>query len=158
MQKKEILQKIEELCINNFVGYLATTDENGFPHIRAVENLQNKEYYPELVDFFYKYRNKYDFYFSTFTTSQKYEQIKKNPILALYLHQGHNFFGVSLCCKAIIIEDLLIKKQVWCKKFEYFWKTPTNKKYGLIKLIPYSMKGWTGKRQFNYEINNTIVK
>ncbi|MBB6481773.1 pyridoxamine 5'-phosphate oxidase family protein [Spirochaeta isovalerica] len=151
MEKKEILEKIKELYKECFVFYLATVDANGNPGIRAVENLRYPVNYPELVDKFAGMENCFDLYMSTFKSSGKYRDLEKNDKASVYFHKSPEWFGVSMLCDVVILDDKESRKKFWADKFDYFWKGIDDPEYKLIKLVPIKIDGWTGEHQFHYE-------
>ena len=62
MKEKEIKRKCLNLMESADAAYLGTISSDGFPHIRMMGNLRNKEQNPGLVDLFKQHSDEYIFW------------------------------------------------------------------------------------------------
>lgn len=84
MNEDEAKRLSLQLMESTWAAYLTTIDTNGFPHIRAMDNLRCKERFPKLVEFFKNHDDDFWILFSTNTSSAKVYQIKRNPYASVY--------------------------------------------------------------------------
>lgn len=151
MKKKESQQFTLSLMETTPAVYLATVDEQGFPHIRALTNLRDKKQFPGLQEFFKGQENPFITYLSTFSTSEKAKHIRHNPHTALYFSQPERFFGVMLSGSIEITRDKTIKEALWQKEWLAFWpKGPSDPRYRVYRFIPDGAKGWNSEEIFKF--------
>ena len=79
------------------VGYLATVDGDGFPQVRAVENLRCSKKFPHPSKVIKEHEeDPLVSYLSINTSSQKLRQVEGNPVVALYYCMPDEYRGVML--------------------------------------------------------------
>lgn len=91
--------------------------------------------------------NDMSIWISTFSTSRKIKQIKKNPKICLFFTKQPNGDKSAIVVgKAKIISDLKIKKRVWkiChyNLSGYFPKGPESPAFCLLKILPSKIEWW----------------
>ncbi|MBN1499170.1 MAG: pyridoxamine 5'-phosphate oxidase family protein [Spirochaetes bacterium] len=152
MEKKEIMDKILSLYDECFVFYLATVDENGIPGIRAIENLRYSKNFPEMADSFKGMEKSFDTCMATFKSSNKTKDMERTGKATIYFNNPPEFFGVSMYCDVVFLDDPESKKKYWAEKFKYFWTGTDDPEYKVMKLVPFKVDGWTGEHQFHYDL------
>ena len=132
--------------------YLATINDDGYPYIRCLFNLRNKEQFPQLAEFF---RKQEDFltFFSTNTSSKKLEQIRTNPAVSVYYCRPEEFFGLMFSGEIEIIEDFSIKKALWIDGWERYYPTGVeDPDYTVLRLRPVLARGWFQSGKFEFSL------
>jgi len=133
--------------------YLATVDEKGDPHIRALTNLRNKKQFPELSDFFRRQENPFLTYLTTFSTSEKAGHIRHHPRIALYFSRPEVFHGVMLSGILKPAGNKNIREALWQKEWRAFWPNgPSDPRYRVYHFIPDGAKGWSGEEIFKFSL------
>lgn len=142
-EKKDLKQIAQEILFKTKVGYLATIDENGFPQIRAIDNLRSPERFLHASEILNELDDKLSVYISTNTSSQKYKHIKRNNNVAVYFCLSDEFKGIMIQGTAEIIEDMDFKKKIWTDGWEiYYPKGYTDPDFTLLRIKPKFMKSW----------------
>ncbi|MFW9923980.1 MAG: pyridoxamine 5'-phosphate oxidase family protein [Candidatus Thorarchaeota archaeon] len=136
------------------VGYLATVDENGFPHIRAVDNLICPKKWPHAMEFLKSLEDKKSVYISTNTSSIKFAQIKNNDKVAIYYCIPDEFKGIMIQGLIKIINDISFKEKIWCKEWTmYYPKGFTDPDFTILKIEPKYLKSWYKSGKHELKIN-----
>ncbi len=148
------LKKINiELMENSKAVYLTTIDNKGFPCIRALLNLRNKEQYPSLVELFGKHDDDFLIYFTTNTSSNKITQIRANPKVSAYYCIPDNFHGMMVSGNIEIVLDLEIKKMLWQDGWEsYYPEGPDDPDNTVLRLRPNFARGWYNSAKFEFKL------
>jgi general stress protein 26 len=137
MNKSEVLKFIDQLPI-----LILTTMNGNQPETRALINIRNIGIAPHLTGFF----NKNDrILFITNTHTDKIEQIRKNPIAALYSH-SNDFSGLLLIGKIHEITDKETIDVLWDDSWAHYY--PDGKDGGdfsVIEFMPENFKSYSGK-------------
>ncbi len=101
--------------------------------------------------------NDMSIWISTFSTSRKVKQIKKNPKMCLFFtRQPNGDKSAIVVGKAKIITDLKTKEHVWkiahYDMSGYFPKGPASSPFCLLKILPDKIEWWdnwkTGRKTF----------
>ena len=133
--------------------YLATVDEEGLPHIRAVSNLRDKKQYPALEGFFRQLENPFVTYVTTFAGSAKARQIRRNGRVALYYCRPERFFGVMLSGSMEVVRNRAIKESLWQEEWSAFWtEGPSDPRYRTYRFEPDGAKGWNSEETFRFPL------
>jgi len=136
--------------------YLATIDENGFPQTRAMENLRNKELYPDMESLFLDHKDDFMSIFSTNTSSPKVGQIKSNPKVAVYYCTPNEWRGVMFGGEIEINDDPELKKALWTEGSEkYYPQGYDDPDHTVLCFKPTIVKGWNQEETFYFEIKDT---
>jgi len=131
--------------------YLATVDEQGLPHVRAVSNLRDKRQYPSLRGFFQSLENQFVTYITTYATSEKAKHIRRNPRAAIYYSRPERFFGVMLSGAMEAVRDRAVKQTLWQEEWLTFWsKGPRDPRYRVFRFEPDWARGWNGEQVFRF--------
>lgn len=148
MSSKSLAEVAEELMGRTLVFYMATVDEHGVPHVRAMENLRCSEKFPHPAKVIAE--NEADplvSYISTNTSSVKIRQLKSNPSVALYYCVPEEYKGVMRQGKAEVLGDTEFKKKLWVEGWEkYYPQGYTDPDFTLLRLKPTCLKAWYGFR------------
>jgi pyridoxamine 5'-phosphate oxidase len=151
MTEKELRAACLELMAVADTVYLAAFEAGGYPRIRAMLNLRNREQYPDHVHLYAGHTEDFMVYAATNTSSRKRKDIEANPRVGLYYRHPDRWFGMSLVGDAEIVEDMAIKEAVWVDGWEMYYPTtgrPDDPDYTLLRLYPKSARGWTGSETF----------
>lgn len=153
MKKNESQKFALQLMETTPAVFLATVDELGLPHIRAVSNLRDKRQFPGLRAFFRQLENPFVTYMTTFATSAKAKQIGRNPHVALYYCRPERFFGVMLSGSIATVSDKAVKQALWQEQWRTFWsRGPADPKYRVLRFVPDGARGWSGEELFSFRV------
>lgn len=139
MNESELKKFCVELMETADVLYFTTVDENGFPHTRAMFNLRNTKYFPNLSKLFKSHQNDLLVYLSTNTSSSKIKQIKQNPNVCVYYNRAvpKDFRGIMLGGKIEIVTDQKVKEEIWQDGWElYYPKGVEDEDFTVLRLLP----------------------
>jgi len=140
------------LMANSPACELTTIDADGFPHTTAMNNLRDKNLYPDLVDLFNGQNNNFIIYMSTSNQSDKMARMRANPKVSVYFCDAPRFHSLMLGGEIEIITDQPLKNKIWQNGWTmYYPNGPQGPEYGVIKLTPTLAKGWscTGEFELN---------
>ena len=128
------LMETAQLC------YLSTVDSEGYPEVRAMLNLRNREAYPGLIAFFAEQRDPCITYFSTNTASAKVARLRTNRHSCVYFASPETFTGVMLKGNMEIVDDSDMKKLLWQPGWEkYYPKGPLDPDNTILRLHPVAL-------------------
>lgn len=149
MEEKELKQECLKLMETADAAYLATIDSNGFPQIRVMANLRNKEQSPGLAEVFAKHNEDFLIYLTTCESTSKVKQIKANPKASVYYCKLKESLGLMLAGQIEVITDENLKKELWQ---DWWLDYYPDKKYTLLCLLPYFAKGWFKEGPFEFKL------
>lgn len=133
--------------------YLGTIGNDGFPHIRMMSNLRNKEENPGLVEILKQYKDNFVIHFITSKSSTKMQQIKANPKVSAYLCNLAEFHTLMLSGKVEEVTEQEFKKQLWQDGWEIHWPGGADDpEFTVLKLSPSLAKGWYKEAPFEFKI------
>jgi general stress protein 26 len=137
-----IRQTCRSLMAAMSVCYLTTLDADGFPHTTGMNNLRCVREYPDLVDFHAEHGD-FTLFVSTAMQSDKIARIRANPRVSVYFCDPGQIVGFMLGGEIEIVEDRRIKDRLWQKGWTlYYPNGPEGPEYGILKLVPKTVKGW----------------
>ena len=143
MEEKEIKQESLKLMETADTAYLATVDGDGFPQVRAMGNLRNKEQYPALSGMFEGHESDFLIYITTDTASGKFAQIKANPKVSVYFCDSKKIKGLLLIGQIELVTDKEVKKQLWQDGWEMYYPGGVDgDEYNIFRLLPMYVKCW----------------
>lgn len=153
MEEKEIKQKCLKLMQTANAVYLSTIGNDGFPYIRMMSNLRNKEENPKAADTIAQKNEDFIIYFATSKSSPKMQQIRANPKVSAYLCNPAELLTLMLGGQAEEITDMEFKKQIWQNGWEIHWPGGADDpEFTAIKLSPSFAKGMYKKGPFEFKI------
>jgi len=124
---------------------LTTITPQGLPETRAMLNLRNPQQYPGLRKIFETHSRDFRIYFTTNTSSSKFQQIRQNPHVCVYYCRPEKWHGMMLSGKMEIVADPAVKRAVWQPGWEmYYPQGPDDPDYTLLCLQPKSGKLYAG--------------
>ena len=137
--KQECLRLMETTA----VCQLTTIDSEGFPHTTAMNNLRDKDLYPNLVELYQHQDNAFVVYLSTSQQSNKMARMLANPKVSVYFCKADQLQGLMLGGTIEIISDQSLKNRVWQDGWTmYYPNGPEGPEYGVLRLVPTTAKGW----------------
>lgn len=113
MEEEEARSLARALMEKSHVAYLSTIGVDGFPQIRAVENLRCSERFPHLTPLFEPHGDDFWIVISTNTPSNKVKEIKANSAAAMYFCDTERYAGVMFSGTMEIAEDVRLKEAMW---------------------------------------------
>ena len=153
MNTQEIKQLCRRLMETSDAVYLTTIDPDGFPDTRAMLNLRNATQYPQLSAFFEPYQESLTIYFSTNTSSQKIQELLRNPKASVYYCLPKQFQGVMLSGQLEQVPDMEIKCALWQENWTMYYpggvEDPDN---SVLRLVPRMLKGWANVNRFQLNL------
>ena len=153
MEVEEAKKQCLELMEESKAAYLTTIDSEGFPIIRAMFNLRNKEQFPEFSEFFQNQENKFVIYISTNTSSSKIAHIEKNPKISIYFCDTDDFKGAMFGGVAEIVHDRDLKHKIWLDWWDrYYREGVDDPDYTLVRLYPKHARFYYKFYRANFEL------
>jgi general stress protein 26 len=154
MEEKAIKQECLKLMQTANAIYLATIGSDGFPHIRMMSNLRNKEENPKAAETIAQKKEDFVIYFATSKSSPKMQQIRSNPKVSAYLCNPAELLTLMLRGQAEEITDMEFKKQIWQDGWEMFWPGGADDpEYTVLKLMPVSARGGYKEKPFEFKLS-----
>jgi general stress protein 26 len=133
--------------------YLATIDNEGFPQVRAMANLRNKEQCPGLVKLFEKHSEDFLMYFATGAKSAKMSHIKANPAGSVYFCDAGQRHVLLLVGKLDVVADAELKKTLWQERWiKHFPGGSDDPEYAVLSFVPVFVKGWSLQGPFEFRL------
>ena len=144
MEEKELKQECLKLMETADIAYLSTIDSDGFPQIRAMVNLRNKEQYSDLTSVFEGHEEDLLIYMTTDTASNKFKQIEANPKVSVYFCNPQKIQGLLLAGEMELVTDMDIKKQLWHDDWKMHYPNGFDgPEYNILCLKPSLAKFWS---------------
>lgn len=136
---KDIKSEICKLRKKSTIAYLASVNEAGFPQTKAMLVLERagvKEHY-----------------FSTNTSSQRVQQLLKNPKASVYYCKPNRFKGALFTGTVQVCTDRATKALLWRRGFErYYPGGIDDEDYCVLKFTAETVNYYDGK------LKNTTLK
>lgn len=133
-----------DLITNTLVCQLTTIDSAGFPQTTAMYNLRYAKQFPSLADLFKGQDNDFVIYLSASMQSPKMARMKANPKVSIYFCAPDQLLGVMLGGEIEIITDQKLKNRIWQDDWTMYYPSgPEGPEYGIIKLVPKVVRGWS---------------
>lgn len=150
---KDVKQTSLNLINNMPVCHLTTIDSEGFPHTSAMNNLRYARQYHSLVEVHEEEDNDFVLYLSTSMQSPKMKRMQYNPKVSVYFCDANQFVGLMLGGEMEIVTDKALKNRIWQKGWTmYYPNGPEGPEYGVVKLVPSTVKGWCQNGPFSFEL------
>lgn len=143
MDEKEMKQISLGLMGTAESAYLGTVDEEGFPQIRAMVNLRNKEQFGDLAGLFEGHDEDFLMYFTTAASSVKMGHIKANPKVSVYFCDPKEICGLMLAGEIEVVTDAELEKALWQEDWRvHFPNGADDPEYTILRLLPCFARGW----------------
>ncbi len=150
--RQECLQLMETAS----VCQLTTIDSDGFPHTTAMNNLRDRNLYPNLVGLYQGQDNDFVIYLSTSQQSGKMARMLANPKVSVYFCKADQFHGLMLGGTIEVITDQDLKNRVWQEGWTmYYPNGPEGPEYGVMRLAPTVAKGWFRNGPFELKLRGS---
>jgi len=135
----EIMREAE--CV-----FVSTINQEGFPEIRAMNNMRNLEQYERLTHVFKGHDDDFMILLSTNTSSEKVAQLRNNSKISLYFKKPDIWQGVSFVGEVEFVGDD-VKKAIWTDTMKvYYPKGFDDPDHTVLRIYPKSAKGWNTKK------------
>lgn len=123
MAKTDLKKQVTELIKRNRYAKLITFGTDGTPRGRIMTNLPLDK---DLV-----------IWFATGLSTSKIKDIRKNPVVSVFVDDPNDQTNASITGKAEIVTDKRLLKKFWQEPFGFFFPGgPTDPDYCLLKIIP----------------------
>ncbi len=117
---ENIKLQIKNLIETSEVSYLGSLDENGYPNIKAMMNIQNDRLFTH--------------YYSTFLYAQRTKQYQERPKACIYMSTLEDPKGLMLVGEMSVLTDRFSKELFWREGFEvYYPDGPKTENYCILK-------------------------
>jgi general stress protein 26 len=144
MEEEEIKQECMKLMETADTVCVSTIDGEGYPQIRAMVNLRNKEQFSNLAGLFEGHDEDLLIYMTTDTASDKFKQIEANPKVSVYFCNPKNIQGLLLTGEIEVVADMDIKKQLWQDDWTMYYPGGVDgPEYNILCLKPRYVKFWS---------------
>jgi len=107
MDKKEAITEGLQLIERSSICLLGTNGENGFPNIKAMNNV--------------KHEGIKRVWLSTNTSSKRVQQLRRDNRACIYYVDNQNFAGLMLLGTVQILQDLKSKQMLWFEGGERYY-------------------------------------
>ena len=153
MEEKEVRQRCIGIMEKAGDVFLTTIGKDGFPYIRCIFNLRNKEKFPDLAGLYSGGTDDFLVYLSTNTSSVKVSQLKENSAVSVYYCIPEKFHSLMLAGNVEILDDLEIKKAIYRDGWEIYFPTgPGDPDFTLLRLQPLFARGWYENFAFEFKL------
>ena len=143
MKKSEIIKFFDAQR-----AVILTTMNGDVPETRALTNIRNRQVSPYLVEYFDKNDR---MLLVTATTSDKIQQIRKNPVAVLYAFDS-GAQAIMLSGKTFEVLDTETKNIVWSDSFiSHFPAGRDGGDFSVLEFIPETYKLYGGKEKGSVE-------
>ncbi len=143
MKKSEILNFFDTQRV-----VILTTMNGDRPETRALTNIRNRQVSPYLVEYFAQNNR---ILLVTSTSSDKIQQIRKNPVAVLYAFDPPSQ-AIMLSGKIFEVLDTETKDIVWRDSFiSYFPSGRDGGDFSVLEFIPETYKLYGGKEKGSVE-------
>jgi general stress protein 26 len=144
--KRSCIQVMEE----SEIVVVTTKDADGSLLSRSMFNLRCASKYPNLKPLFDGHRDDLLVYLGTNTSSNKVQQLRHEPHVALHYCVPNVFRDVMLGGSVEITQDDAIRRDLWQEGWEmYYPQGPTDPDFTILVLRPKRLRGWLGGRAFD---------
>jgi general stress protein 26 len=131
--------------------FVSTINEEGFPDIRAMNNMRNLEQYKRLEHLFEDHDKDFMILLSTNTSSAKVAQLRKNPKISLYFKKPGVWQGVTFIGIAEFMGDD-VKKAIWADNMKMYYPNGfADPDHTVIRVFPVKAKGWNTKKLTTFQ-------
>ncbi|MBN1805348.1 MAG: pyridoxamine 5'-phosphate oxidase family protein [Sedimentisphaerales bacterium] len=153
MEEKDLKQRCLKLMQTANAVYLGTIGRDGFPYIRMMTNLRNKEENPKAAEAIAQKKEDFTIYFVTSKSSPKMQQIRANPRVSAYLCNPAELLTLMLKAKAEEITDTEFRKQIWQDQWKIHWPGGADDpEFTVIKLSPSFARGVHKEGSFEFKL------
>jgi general stress protein 26 len=130
------LEVIESVPFADF----STIDKDGFPSTRLMMNLRNEGQFPACG--LYEKEKPLTVFLTTHRTSEKMDEIRRNPKSSVYFFNPATFGAVLLIGEVTVVTDEVLRKEAWQKDWETHY--PDAEDYVLLRFVPSKLKAAIG--------------
>lgn len=153
MEEKEAKRVSLELMAAVPDVFLGTVDSGGFPQVRVMGNLRNKEQCRIAEELFAGHDEDFLIYMLTGNSSDKMQQIRANSKVSVYFSNFAGFHTLLLAGNAEEIDDPDLKKRIWQDEWKIHWSGgPEDPEFLVLKLLPERAKGWYKEGPFEFKL------
>lgn len=134
-------------------AYLGTVGGDGFPQMRVMSNLRNKQQCRIAEELFAGHDKDFLIYMVTSHSSDKMRQIRNNSKVSVYFCNSAEFHTLLLVGIAEEIDDLDLKKRIWQDQWKIHWPGGCeDPEFDILKLLPQRAKGWYKEGAFEFKL------
>lgn len=153
MNEKEAKKVSLELMEAVQDAYLGTVDGEGFPQVRVMSNLRNKQQCHIAEELFAGHDEDFLIYMITGHSSDKMRQIRADSRVSLYFCNSAQFHTLLLLGKAEEIDDMDLKKRIWRDEWAIHWPGGAeDPEFIILRLLPERVKGWHKQGPFEFKL------
>lgn len=153
MEEKEAKQVSLELMKSVPDCIFGTVDGGGFPQVRVMANLRNKERCNVADELFDGHDEDFLVYMITSSSSEKTQQIRANSKATVYFYDSAEIQTLLLAGNIEEINDMDLKKKIWQDKWKIHWPDgPEDPNFLILKLLPNWAKGWCNAGTFEFKL------
>lgn len=135
-----IKSEIRKLRENAKIAYIGSVNENGFPQIKAMLNLEHESMVTQ--------------YFSTNTSSKRVKQFLNNPKASVYYCDEPKFKGALFTGTMEVCTDHETKEFLWREGFEmYYPKGIDDEDYCVFKFTAETVNYYHGLSNVTMPVN-----
>jgi general stress protein 26 len=145
MAKNDVKKSVRELMQRNRYSKLITSAVDGTPHGRMMTHL------PPGADMV--------IWYATGLSTTKAKEIKKNPIVSVFVDDPADQAYVSIIGKAEIVTDSMLKRKLWQDAWSFFWPGgPSDPDYCLLKITPKKIEYLNPSPSYHPNLTRVVVK
>ncbi len=157
MNEKELKRECLKLMETADGAYLSTVDSKGFPQMRMMGNLRNKEQCRIAEELFAEHDEDFLIYMLTGQSSDKMQHIRANSKVCVYFCSVAELLTLLLGGSAETIDDPDLKKRIWQDEWKRHWPGgPEDREFVMLKLLPQWAKGWYKGVAFGFKLKGNL--
>jgi general stress protein 26 len=139
MEKEYAIEKGLELVKNSRIALLGSFDDEDFPNIKAMMNLESE--------------GLKKIWFSTNTSSKRVSYLKNNPKACVYYVNSDKFMGLMLVGKIEVTQDDELRKKLWADGCEVYYPLGiTDPDYSILCFTAEKGNFYQGLKNVDFEI------
>jgi general stress protein 26 len=141
MEKEFVIEKGMELIKNSKIALVGSIDNDGFPNIKAMMNLES--------DGLKK------IWFSTNTSSKRVSYFQNNPSACVYYVDSEKFMGLMLVGTIEVTQDDELRKRLWADGCEVYYPLGvTDPDYSVLCFTAKKGNFYQGLKNIDFEIES----
>jgi general stress protein 26 len=149
----DLVEDVEEILTKTKILLFATLGDNGFPDVRAMNNLRCIDLYPNLREYFNSRVDNNIFYIDTNKSSNKVKQICKRAESSIYFCLQDEWKGLLFQGRSDPVEDPDIKKILWQNEWSiYYPGGVSDPEYTIIKFSAVTGKLYQNMKSTEFKI------
>lgn len=139
IDKETSIQESLDLLERSEIAMVGSTDENGYPHIKAMFKIESE--------------GLKTIWFSTNTSSRRVSQFIQDPKASIYFYDAGRFAGLLLVGEIEVLQDAESKQRLWKEGWEVYYPLGvTDPDYCVLRFTANWGNYYRGLQNITFEI------